>query len=69
MKALITTVPFGAQNKLPLELLEIAGVDYLINPYNKRLTENELIELISDFDTLIAGTEPAGQNPSQCELL
>jgi D-3-phosphoglycerate dehydrogenase / 2-oxoglutarate reductase len=58
MKALITTVPFGAQNKLPLELLEIAGVDYLINPYNKRLTENELIELISDFDTLIAGTEP-----------
>ena len=58
MKALITTVPFGEQNKLPLELLNISGVDYLINPYNKRLTENELIELIPDIDVLIAGTEP-----------
>ena len=58
MKALITTVPFGEQNKLPLELLDISGVDYLINPCNKRLTENELIELIPDIDVLITGTEP-----------
>ena len=58
MKTLITTVPFGEQNKLPLELLDISGVDYLINPFNKRLTENELIELIPDIDALIAGTEP-----------
>ena len=58
MKVLITTVPFGGQNKLPLELLDISGVDYLINPCNKRLTENELIELIPDIDVLIAGTEP-----------
>ena len=58
MKVLITTVPFGEQNKLPLELLDISGVDYLINPCNKRLTENELIELIPDIDVLITGTEP-----------
>ena len=58
MKVLITTVPFGEQNNLPLELLDISGVDYLINPLNKRLTENELIELIPDIDVLIAGTEP-----------
>jgi len=58
MKTLITTVPFGEQNKLPLELLDISGVDYLINPCNKRLTENELIELIPDIDVLITGTEP-----------
>ena len=57
MKALITTIPFGEQNKLPLDLLDASGVDYLINPYNKRLTENELIELIPDIDALIAGTE------------
>ena len=37
MKVLITAVPFGGQNKLPLELLDISGVDYLINPCNKRL--------------------------------
>ena len=58
MKVLITAVPFGGQNKLPLELLDISGVDYLINPCNKRLTENELIELIPDIDVLITGTKP-----------
>ena len=58
MKALITTVPFGEQNKLPLDLLDISGIDYLINPIDKRLTENELIELIPEINILIAGTEP-----------
>ena len=36
-KALITTVPFGDKNRLPLELLERAEIDYLINPLNKKL--------------------------------
>ena len=56
-KALITTVPFGDKNRLPLELLENAGIEYLINPYNKKLTEAQLAELIPDFDVVIAGTE------------
>jgi D-3-phosphoglycerate dehydrogenase / 2-oxoglutarate reductase len=56
-KVLITTAPFGANNRFPLDLLENAGVEYLINPHNKKLTENQLSELISDFDVLIAGTE------------
>ena len=42
MKALITTVPFAEKNKLPFELLEAAGIEYLINPLNKKLTEDEL---------------------------
>jgi len=57
-KVLITTVPFGEKNRLPLELLENAGIDYLINPLNKKLTEEELMELIPEFDMMIAGTEP-----------
>jgi D-3-phosphoglycerate dehydrogenase / 2-oxoglutarate reductase len=56
-KALITTVPFGDRNRLPLELLENAGIEYLINPLNKKLTEDELAEMVSDFDVIIAGTE------------
>jgi D-3-phosphoglycerate dehydrogenase / 2-oxoglutarate reductase len=56
-KALITTVPFGDKNRLPLELLENAGIEYLINPLNKKLTEDELAEMITDFDVIIAGTE------------
>ena len=58
MKALITTVPFGEKNKLPLELLENAGIDYTINPLNRKLKEDELAGLIPEFDLLIAGTEP-----------
>lgn len=57
-KALITTVPFGDKNRLPLELLEAAGIEYLINPIGRKLKEDELAEMISDFDVLIAGTEP-----------
>jgi D-3-phosphoglycerate dehydrogenase / 2-oxoglutarate reductase len=57
MKVLITTVPFGEMNRFPLEQLEAAGVEYLINPLNKKLTESELVEMVSDFDVIIAGTE------------
>jgi D-3-phosphoglycerate dehydrogenase len=57
-KALITTVPFAAKNRLPLELLNGAGIDYVINPINRKLKEDELADMIEDFDIVIAGTEP-----------
>lgn len=57
-KVLITTVPFGDKNRLPLEQLEAAGIDYLINPLGRKLKEDELAEMVTDFDALIAGTEP-----------
>jgi len=57
-KALITTIPFGDKNRLPLELLEAAGIEYLINPIGRKLKEDELAEMVTDFDVLIAGTEP-----------
>ena len=56
--ALITTVPFGQQNRLPLELLESADIAYRINPLGRRLTEHELAEMVGDAEALIAGTEP-----------
>ncbi len=58
MKVLITTVPFSEKNKLPLELLDGAEAEYVINPLNKKLTESELAEMVTDFDVIIAGTEP-----------
>ena len=39
-KVLITTVPFGDNNILPLDLLDNEKIEYLINPLNKKLTEN-----------------------------
>ena len=56
-KVLITTVPFGDKNRLPILELEAAGIEYLINPLGRKLKEAELAELVSDFDVLIAGTE------------
>ena len=56
-KVLITTVPFGERNRLPLDLLEHNNIDYTINPLNKKLTEEEVIEMVADFDVIIAGTE------------
>ena len=58
LKALITTVPFGEKNRLPLELLEKAGIEYLINPLNKKLNEDNLINMVKDYHVIIAGTEP-----------
>lgn len=57
-KALITTVPFGERNRLPLELLDSAGIEYVINPLGRKLKEQDLADMVADFDVLIAGTEP-----------
>ena len=61
MKALITTVPFALMNQLPLELLKASGIKFLINPLGRKLTEDELTEMVEDFDIIIAGTEPITQ--------
>jgi D-3-phosphoglycerate dehydrogenase len=57
-RVLITTVPFAEHNRLPLDLLESIGADYTINPVGRRLREDELSEMASDTEILIAGTEP-----------
>ncbi len=60
-KVLITTVPFGDKDRLPLDLLENEGLEYQINPLNKKLTEAQLADMITDFDVIIAGTEPISE--------
>ena len=57
-RALITTIPFGERDATPQHLMETAGIEYTINPLGRKVTENELAELITDFDILVAGTEP-----------
>jgi D-3-phosphoglycerate dehydrogenase len=47
-KALITTVPFGDKSRQPLDQLNAAGIDYLINPIGRKLNEDELAEIASD---------------------
>lgn len=73
MRALISTVPFAENSTYPLDLLSEAGIDYCLNPYGRKLNENELAELIKDYDFLIAGTEPIKQtalrNASRLKLI
>ena len=57
-RALITVVPFGQVDPAVLGLLDEAGIEYVINPIGRRLTEDELVSLVPGFDVLIAGTEP-----------
>jgi len=57
-KVLITTVPFGVHNRLPLDLLESIGAEFEINPIGRRLKEEELAEMAAGSEILIAGTEP-----------
>ena len=57
-RALITTVPFGEVDPAALGVLSDAGIEYVINPLGRRLTEVELVSLVPGFDVLIAGTEP-----------
>jgi len=56
--ALITTYPFGDRNGFPLEMLEANGVDYRLNLLNRKLTEDELIGMVTNVGVIIAGTEP-----------
>ena len=51
-------MPFGEAHPASLRLLDGAGIESVINPFGRRLTEVELVTLIPGFDFLIAGTEP-----------
>lgn len=57
-KVLITTVPFGEAEALPLELLNSSDIEYVINPLGRKLKEEDLLDLVPGFDAIIAGTEP-----------
>lgn len=58
MKILIGPSSFGEDEPAPLSLLGEAGFEVIPNPFGRRYTKKEIIELIKDVDGLIAGLEP-----------
>jgi D-3-phosphoglycerate dehydrogenase / 2-oxoglutarate reductase len=60
-RVLVTTVPFGEIDPQPIQLLEKAKISFDINPIGRRLREEELVEMIGDYEVLIAGTEPISE--------
>jgi D-3-phosphoglycerate dehydrogenase len=57
-KILISTSSFAKYDKKPLKMLEEAGFIIEMNPFGKKLSEDEIRDLVKDVDFLIAGTEP-----------
>ena len=57
-RVLITTSPFGELDPQALRLLEQEKIGYTMNPFGRRLREEELTELIGPYEVMIAGTEP-----------
>lgn len=66
LRTLITTVPFGQYNSFLFENLKNAGLDVTINPIGRRLTEDELANMVEEYDILIAGTEPITSKVIAC---
>jgi len=58
MKVFISTVPFGAEDNRPLQLLHQNNLEVILNPLGRKLTASELAMMIGDCTALIAGTEP-----------
>jgi len=58
MKIAITTSSFARFSEAPLDLLKEAGFNYELNPYGRKLTEKESIDMLRGCVGVGAGTEP-----------
>lgn len=58
----VTTSTFGKAGSKPVDYLNSKGIPFKTNPYGRKLTEDEAIEVISGADAVIAGTEPLTEN-------
>lgn len=58
MKIGVSTSSFSSSNPAPLERLRAAGVEYVPNPFGRRLTKPEAMEFVAPLDGLVAGLEP-----------
>ncbi len=60
-KILTSPSSMGQVGTEPFDLLEQNGYEYINNPYGRKLTENEVIELAKDCIGIVAGVEPLTQ--------
>lgn len=61
-KVLISTSSFATHDNKPLELLKEAGLTVDVNPYGRKLHEQEIKDLVRDADFLVAGVEPLSRD-------
>ena len=56
-KVFISTSSFGRFDTKPLDLLKEASLEVTLNPYGRKLTQKEMLDLSVHAEGLIAGTE------------
>jgi D-3-phosphoglycerate dehydrogenase len=61
MKILTSPSSFGQVGREPFDILEQNGFTIINNPYGRKLTEEEVIELAQDCVGIVAGLEPLTQ--------
>jgi D-3-phosphoglycerate dehydrogenase / 2-oxoglutarate reductase len=61
-KIAITTTTFGKYDKEPLQIINRNGFEVILNPYQRKLKRDEVIELCKDAIGIIAGTETVDVN-------
>ena len=57
----ILTSSFGTKNSASLELCKNAGYEIVLNPYGRKLTETEVVELAKNSIGIVAGLEPLSE--------
>ncbi len=56
-RVLISPSSFGECGDKPLTLLHEHHIDFIINPYGRRMTEKEVVSLAADCEGILAGVE------------
>ena len=56
MAKILIYVSFGERSRT-IKLLEDSGSQFVMNPLGRRVSEEELFDLVDDVDAIIAGTE------------
>lgn len=62
MKVAVGASSYAKADKKAIELLKSKGIEVILNPYGRKLTEEETILHIKDADGLLAGLEPLNYN-------
>ncbi len=69
-KVFISTSSFGTYDSGPLTLLKKNGIDVSLNPFGKKLTREQIMSILPDYNYLIAGTETLTRDVlEKCQLL
>ncbi|MBZ0167192.1 MAG: hydroxyacid dehydrogenase, partial [Candidatus Omnitrophica bacterium] len=58
VKILTGTSSFAGYDEEPLKLLKNAGMETILNPYKRKMTKEEVLDLIPGVSGIIAGLEP-----------